>query len=239
MPPDEQKRYMGLLDLWLNPKGYKTLTKRQESALEDKGLLRESAGVINGKVGSVAATAKLIAEHFKCKCSHNRINQYLKGLGGLDRAAYTAIPKKNGDFKWEVQEWFSWWERWILKNSNLVEMDADEADKALTERLERAARRVAAEKELGNTLDKNLVVAEVAGICTKFVSLWDRMIEDKPGLRQELAEILRAMGEPEEKVLRIDTEFAARAIKCNSGLKAECREAFAKAQAEMMATKKK
>jgi hypothetical protein len=157
--------------------------------------------------------ARIISAHFGVDCRKQYISDWRKGER-LPTGVPLFPPPDPKSNRYKAAEFIPWYEKYILKRVNgsgatrdLFQNLADERDRAELEEI--AHQRFLRERERGDYAPVTIMESCLAGFASAVVSQFDRMVEDKQGLRHIAIEALRALVSERGITSMTDDFFAA------------------------------
>ena len=190
--PDYQTRLKGLYQIWMNPKGSKTLKEMERMELLRTGIIPNEKPDERW-CNTTTEAARLIAERFKVDCRKQYITRWRKGERLPHGISFPAPdPKSN---RYDVQVCLDWYEKYILKSvansgNDLLKNLAEERDKAELEEI--AHQRFLRQKEIGEYVHRTVALASGVAAVQKIHQLVK--IEDERDLPKMRREKLAGLG---------------------------------------------
>ena len=197
-----------------------------------KELLRQNRPALFGETGTdvVCTTfekmASLIAEHFKTDCLEHYISWWMKGEH-LPSGCPNFPQRDPVTKRFNVPECFAWYQMHkIPKTGEVTQEQADLFESDRVDKIKRAQERRDFErfeeaKARGEYVRLDAVIGYAAGSARQLTVHYDKLIEDKEGLRASVQEAAKELGLTEEQRLKLDVLVAAAFLKSNSALKAK------------------
>ena len=231
-PVPYQLRYRGLYAKWLNPNSAvdKALTSKEYDELVGIGLVKRG-GLVNVGIGSngkpapvevpdycsQAQLAAILSEIYNVPVNPMQVSRAINEEGMPGR-------QKNQSVKTSLA--IPWWEenkvRKVAEGQGTLFQQATAAE--LQRKIDEGRRaKMEADELERSTSDKWIRFAVVkgffAGTAQQLAGAYDRMIEDRAGLRARVAEVLAAQGLTPELCQNVDAALAAEFPKAVDELK--------------------
>lgn len=234
LPPDYRRRYEGLYSKWMNPNSQsdKALTKSEYDELVAVGLVKRGAALVLGSVTGSAAPMS-IPDY----CNHSEFAELMTKLYNvhvypmrISRAVNEqgmAGKMSNQSIKTSLA--IPWWEENVVRKEapgqgSLFQQAAaaklqEDIDRARITKLEmEELERSTSEKWMQRSVVENFIEGFGAWLGER----QNKFIEDKAGLRRQVAEAGSAIGLTLEQVQKLDAKLSHTFPLANDSFKADC-----------------
>ena len=205
----------------------KTLSK-----FDDEFLRKERPQLFGNKESEIICTtfkemARLISEHFKpVDCLEHYVSRWSKGED-ISPGTPPFPPRDPVTKRFNVPACFEWYKAHKMPRTggNVTQEQADLFESDRVDKIKRAQERRDFErfeeaKARGEYVRLDAVIGYAAGSARQLTVHYDKLIEDKEGLRASVQGALSELGLSEEQRLKLDVLVAASFLKSNSALKA-------------------
>ena len=195
-------------------------------------LLRKHRPKLFGESGdapicdTLEAIAQLISTTFKVDCQKQYISRWCNGE--YLEPGIPPFPQRDPATKrFDVKACLDWYKSHKMpRNGEVTQEQADLFESDRVDKIKRAQERrdfdrFEEAKARGEYVRLDAVLGYAAGSARQLTVHYDKLIEDKEGLRSSVQEAAKELGLAEEQRLKLDVLVAAAFLKGNSGLKAK------------------